>query len=120
MSKHSDIGIQSRWFTIDLTICQFRESYWPAAYSGSSSVDLFVPLPGNRTLWAAASSRWLAEQLGIDPFSSEALASVVPDPPHNCKAEGCEFETEDYSVFLTHDEREHAPEANHHAEQEGR
>jgi hypothetical protein len=119
MSKHSDIGIQSRWFTIELTICQFRESYWPTAYSDSSSVDLFIPFPGNRTLWAAASSRWLAEQLGIDPLDSEALASVVPDPPHKCKAEGCEFETEDYGTFLTHDEREHAPRASRQTDQEG-
>ena len=119
MSKHSDFGIQSRWFTIELTICQFRESYWPTAYSGSSSVDLFVPLPGNRTLWTAASSRWLAEQLGIDPLGSEALASIVPDPPHKCKAEGCEFETEDYGAFLTHDEREHAPRASRQTDQEG-
>ena len=120
MSKHSDLGIQTRWFTIELTICQFRESYWPAAYRGSSSVDLFVSLPGNRTLWAAAGSWWLAEQLGIDPLGSEALASIVPEPPHECRAEGCEFETEDYGAFLTHDEREHAPEANRHGEQEGR
>ena len=120
MSKHSDIGIQTRWFTIELTICQFRESYWPAAYRGSSSVDLFVSLPGNRTLWAAAGSWWLAEQLGIDPLGSEALASIVPEPPHECRAEGCEFETEDYGAFLTHDESEHAPEANRHGEQEGR
>ena len=119
MSKHSDFDIQTRWFSIELTICQFCESYWPAAYSGSSSVDLFVPLPRNRTLWAAASSRWLAEQLGIDPFSSEPLASVVPELPHKCKTEGCEFETEDYGAFLTHDVREHAPGASRQTDQEG-
>ena len=119
MSKYPDFSVHTQWFTIEFTICQFRESYWPTAYSGSSSVDLFVPLPKNRTLWAAVSSRWLAERLGIDPLGSEALASIVPDPPHECKAEGCEFETEDYGTFLIHDEREHAPEVNRHAEQEG-
>ena len=119
MSKHSDIRVQTQWFTIELSVCQFRESWWPAAYRGGHSVDLFVPLPENRTLWIAASSRWLEKQFGIDPLSSDALASVVPDPPHECKAEGCEFETEDYGTFLIHDEREHAPEATHHADQEG-
>jgi hypothetical protein len=119
MSKHSDFGVRSRWFTIEFTICQFRESYWPTAYSGSSSMDLFVPLPGNRTLWAAASSWWLAEQLGIGPLGSEAFASIVPEPPHECRAEGCEFETEDYGTFLTHDEREHAPGASRQTDQEG-
>ena len=119
MSTHSDIDIQTRWFSLDLTVCQFRESWWPSAYSGGHSVDLFVPLPGDRTLWAAASSWWLAERFGSDPLGSEALASVVPEPPHECKAEGCEFETESYGAFLTHDEREHAPESNHFPEQEG-
>jgi hypothetical protein len=120
MSKHSGVGIQTRWFSIELTVCQFRESYWPSVYSGTHSGDLFVPLPGNRTLWVAASSWWLAKRLGGDPSGSTALASVVPEPPHKCNAEGCEFEAEDYGTFLTHDAREHAPEASHHTEQEGR
>lgn len=120
MSNYPDFGIQTRWFSIRFTICQFRESYWPAAYSDSSSMDLFVPFPGNQTLWAVARSCWLTERLGVDPLDSEALASVVPEPPYECKAEGCEFETEDYGAFLTHDEREHAPEASHHTDQEGR
>jgi hypothetical protein len=118
MSKHSDFSIRTRWFSIELTVCQFRENYLPAAYSGTHSVDLFVPLPGNRTLWVAACSWWLVERLGVDPPGSKALASVVPEPPHKCKAEGCEFETENYGTFLTHDEREHAPEANADASQE--
>jgi hypothetical protein len=120
MSKHSDFSIRIRWFSIALTVCQFRESNWPAAYSDTRSVDLFVPLPGTRTLWVAASSWWLAERLDVDSSGSKALASVVPEPPHKCNAEGCEFETEDYGTFLTHDAREHAPEASHHTEQEGR
>ena len=120
MSNHSDIGVQTRWFSLELTICQFRESYWPSVYSGSTSVDLFVPLPGDRTLWAAASSWWLAEQFGFDPFDSEALTSIVPEPPHECEVEGCEFETENYGAFLMHDAREHVPESNRCPEQGGR
>lgn len=115
MSKHSALSIQAQWFSIELTICQFRENNWPTAYSGTHSVDLFVPLPGIRTLWIAASSRWLAERLGFD---SGALASVVPDPPHECKADGCEFKTKNYGTFLTHDVREHAPQIDVRTEQE--
>jgi hypothetical protein len=89
-------------------------------YSSTNSVDLFVPLPGNRTLWVAASSWWLTEQLGFDPFGSDALASTVPEPLHECSAEGCEFETDNYGAFLTHDVREHVPDVDGHAEQEGR
>jgi hypothetical protein len=120
MSDHSDFSIHTRWFTVEINICQFRDGYCPAAYGGASSVDLFAPLPGTRTLWMAMSSWWLAERLGIDPFGSEALASVVPEPPHECKVEGCEFQTDDYGVFLTHDEREHAPRTNRHTEREDR
>lgn len=83
-------------------------------------MDLFVPLPGTRTLWVAVSSWWLAERLGVDPFGSEALANVVPEPPHECEAEGCEFQTDDYGVFLTHDEREHASRTERHTEREDR
>jgi hypothetical protein len=120
MSDHSDFSIRTRWFTVEVSICQFRDRYWPTAYRGTSSVDLFAPLPGTRTLWVAISSWWLAERLGVDSPGSEALASVVPEPPHKCKADGCEFVTEDYGTFLTHDEREHAPEASRHTEQKGR
>lgn len=120
MSRHSDFRIRSRWFSLELTVCQFRESNWPAAYSGTHSVDVFIPLLGTRTLWVAASSWWLAERLGFDSFGSGALASVVPEPPHECKADGCEFEIENYGAFLTHDVREHAPSIDDHAEQEGR
>ena len=120
MNKHSDFNIGTRWFSFELTVCQFRESNWPTAYSGTRSVDLFVPLPRNRTLWVAASSWWLAEQIGLDPHDSDALASVVPEPPHKCKADSCEFKTENYGEFLMHDAREHAPSTEGHTEQEGR
>jgi hypothetical protein len=120
MSEHSDLSIQTRWFSIELTICQFRESNWPTAYTGLKSVDLFVPLPGTRTLWLAVSSWWLVERFGGDPSDSKTLASVVPEPPHKCKAKGCEFKTDNYGTFLTHDAREHAPQITDHAEQEDR
>lgn len=118
MSKHPDFRIRTRWFNIELAVCQFRKRYSPTAYTGPKSVDLFVPFPGNRTLWIAASSRWLTKRLGSNPSGTKALASVIPEPPHKCKAEGCEFKTEDYGAFLTHDVREHAPEANGDASQE--
>jgi hypothetical protein len=118
MDNHPDFSIRTRWFNIELAICQFRESYSPTAYRGIHSVDLFVPFPGNRTLWIATSSRWLAKRLGGDPSGTKVLASVVPEPPHKCKSEGCEFETENYGTFLTRNEREHAPESNADASQE--
>ena len=56
MKSHSDFEVKTRWFRIGLALCQFCESIWPAAYSGPTSIDLFVPLPDHRTLWIAGSS----------------------------------------------------------------
>lgn len=106
-TSHADISVRTRWFTVEITLCAFREGISPVAYADSKSVDAFVPLPGKRTLWVALCSWWLADRLGIDTRTDNPLGDMIPQPPHECAVEGCDFVSENYGVFLTHDVREH-------------
>ena len=109
LPDHVDAGIRTKRLTVEVSLCEFRESLRPAVFADEKSMDLFVPLPGERALWIALCSWWLSERLGNEPRLGSDLAEIVPEPPHECVADGCEYKTENYGMFLLHDQREHYP-----------
>lgn len=108
ISPFADGGITSRFLSVELTVCKFREGLLPDAKTGHSSADVFVPLPGERTLWVVLKSDWLADRR--DGLPGMGLSEIVSDPPYNCEVDGCEYTTDNYGSFLVHDQREHYPE----------
>lgn len=107
ISSWADGGITSRFLSAEVTVCEFRESLVPDAKTGHSSADVFVPLPGERTLWVVLKSDWLAAHR--DGLPGAALSEITPDPPYDCEVDGCEYSTDNYGSFLVHDQREHYP-----------
>lgn len=100
MLGYTDFELDTRWFDLEVSLCQWRETWRPNGNRYADGGDVFIPLPFGRTLWVCLFSPYIE-------YKRSGEGSLTPDPPHECAVDGCGYETDSYGAFLTHDERHH-------------
>lgn len=113
VASWADTGFATRFLTAEFSVCQWRESLAPKVMAEQSDADVFIPLPGERTLWIALSSEWLWDRYG--DFSEIETDGLFGEPPAECEEEDCHYEPETWSDLFVHDERHHRPDEEREA-----